>query len=158
MNTKPKPKPKPKQWKLTSEEIEHLIGSGLRYGAFVMWCQITKPHEIINKVEELTGTNLEELADASRDEDKTKIESILNKVGKIDKLDFMSDVMNVYYKDPQMWYAENTFLQMDHEKVIYDQSKYFFKDMQQTILGLVEEHGSIMKYLDSLENAETSQS
>lgn len=156
---------KAKKHKLTSEEIEKLMGMALRYGAFTMWALTEQPKTIANKCESILNEGARNLSkeqvealndaiDKADPQDKDALERIVDTL--IDALGgeardrFRDEVGGAFWHSQNCWNVEKSFIALHQQKNVFEACNSFMHDHVKFVASKVEEHGSMNKFIETL--------
>jgi len=154
---------KAKKHKLTSEEIEKLMGMALRYGAFTMWALTEQPKNIANKCESILNDGAKNLSkehiemlnnavDEADSEEKVQsaINAIIDTLGREAKDRFVNEVGSAFWHSQNCWTVEKAFIALHQENNVYEACQSFMHDHIKFVASKVEEHGSMEKFIETL--------
>ena len=154
---------KAKTHKLTSEEIEKLMGMGMRYGAFTMWALTEQPKTIANKCASILNDGarnlskeqvevLNDVIDAadSKDALDSIVHTLIDALGVVARDRFKDEVGGAFWHSQNCWNVEKAFIALHQQENIYEACQSFMHDHIKFVASKVEEHGSMEKFIETL--------
>jgi len=154
---------KAKKHKLTSEEIEKLMGMALRYGAFTMWALTEQPKTTAKTCESILNDGAKNLSkeqvealndavDAADSEDALNriVNTLIDALGGEARDRFKNEVGGAFWHSQNCWNVEKTFIALHQEKNVYEACSSFMHDHIKFVASKVEEHGSMEKFIETL--------
>lgn len=159
-----------KKHKLTSEEIERLMGMALRYGAFTMWAITEQPKMVADKCESIMHDGLNKLSRDQAEKLKNSVEAtnngekamnmmldaIMEVMGRDEKERFKEEIGGAFWKSVNCWHVEKAFIGLHQDGKIYDACSSFMHDHIDFVAAKVKEHGSMDKYISTLSPPESN--
>jgi hypothetical protein len=160
---------KEKKHKLTSMEIEKLIGMGMRYGAFTMWAITEQPKMIADKCMSILDEGARNLSreqvemlhnsiDKGSPNAQSMVNTLIEQLGTASKERFKDEVGGAFWHSQNCWNVEKAFIGLHEEHNVYETCSAFMRDHIKFVASKVEEHGSMDKFIETLLPPSSSES